>query len=168
MNHRLPSGPAVMCDGWRSGIGRLNSVTTPAGVIRPIRLPRYSVNHRLPSGPAVIPNGSLSNENPGVTPPVNSVTTPAGVTRPIRPGLATSVNQTLPSGPSAISRGKPLAEKFVPPVATVLTSPVGRDLRDPPRIGLLDEPQIAVGPDRDPRRIAVERRAETRSPDPRA
>ena len=106
-----------------TGHGRLNSVTTPAGVIRAIRLPRYSVNHRLPSGPAVMPKGSVSNENPGVTPPVNSVTTPAGVTRPIRPGLATSVNQRLPSGPSAISRGKPLAEKSVPPVATVLTSP---------------------------------------------
>ena len=32
----------------------LNSVTTPSGVIRPIRLPLISVNHRLPSGPAVM------------------------------------------------------------------------------------------------------------------
>ena len=36
----------------------LNSVTTPAGVIRPIRLPLIPVNHRLPSGPAVMPQGA--------------------------------------------------------------------------------------------------------------
>ena len=88
--------------------------------------------------------GSVSNENPGVTPPVNSVTTPAGVTRPIRPGLATSVNQRLPSGPSAISRGKPLAVKSVPPVATVLTSPSVVIFATRPGLALLDEPQIAV------------------------
>ncbi len=52
----------------------LNSVTTPVGVIRPIRLPTYSVNHRLPSGPAVMPQGCA----PAVMPALNSVTTPAG------------------------------------------------------------------------------------------
>ena len=42
-----------------------NSVTTPAGVIRPIRFPRRSVNHRLPSGPAAMP-GRADRE--GTTP----------------------------------------------------------------------------------------------------
>ena len=55
MNHRLPSGPAVML-GNQSPLVRpaLNSVTTPSGVNRPIRLKSCSVNHRLPSEPAVI------------------------------------------------------------------------------------------------------------------
>ena len=53
VNHRLPSGPAVMPDGLTK-MPTLNSVTTPAGVIRPIRLPLISVNHRLPSGPTVM------------------------------------------------------------------------------------------------------------------
>src|SRR3954471_23134902 len=44
----------------------LNSVTTPAGVMRPIASPEplmgspYSVNQKLPSGPAAIPSGPLS------------------------------------------------------------------------------------------------------------
>ena len=78
-----------------------NSVTAPAGVIRPIRPARsYSVNQRLPSGPAAIPAGPLF----GVMPAENSVTTPAGVIRPIRFPLY-SVNQRLPSGPAAIPAG---------------------------------------------------------------
>ena len=40
-----------------------------ADVMRPIRLPLFSVNQRLPSGPAVIPNGPL----PPVMPVENSV-----------------------------------------------------------------------------------------------
>ena len=75
----------------------LNSVTTPAGVIRPIRSPATSVNHRLPSGPAVMPKGS----EPAVMPALNSVTTPAGVIRPIRLP-ANSVNHRLPSGPAVM------------------------------------------------------------------
>ena len=35
----------------------VNSVTVPAGVIRPIRSPSNSVNQRLPSGPAAMPFG---------------------------------------------------------------------------------------------------------------
>src|SRR6266550_3212246 len=55
VNHRLPSGPAVMASGVAPAVmPALNSVTTPSGVIRPIRLPLCSVNHRLPSGPAVM------------------------------------------------------------------------------------------------------------------
>ena len=37
-----------------------NSVTTPAGVIRAMRLPARSVNQMLPSGPAVISCGSAA------------------------------------------------------------------------------------------------------------
>ena len=54
-----------------------NSVTTPAGVMRPIRRPLVSVNQRLPSGPATMSRGLL----PAVMPVANSVTTPAGVMR---------------------------------------------------------------------------------------
>ena len=44
-----------------------NSVTSPAGVIRPIRSPVCSVNQRLPSGPAVIPDGPLPAVMPAGT-----------------------------------------------------------------------------------------------------
>src|SRR6202521_1994083 len=53
----------------------LYSVTTPAVVIFPIRLPNSSVNHRLPSGPAVMPSVMLYPNAPGVMPLLNSVTT---------------------------------------------------------------------------------------------
>ena len=56
----------------------LYSVTTPAGVIFPIRPSPDSVNHRLPSGPAVMP------KTPKPVMPLYSVTTPAGVIFPIR------------------------------------------------------------------------------------
>ena len=77
----------------------VNSVTTPAGVMRPMPRRCSSVNQRLPSGPRVMPSGRL----PGVMPAQNSVTTPAGVIRPMRP--PSSANQTLPSGPAVIPRG---------------------------------------------------------------
>src|SRR5436305_1378669 len=52
VNHRLPSGPAVMPLGPALPVmPALNSLTTPGGVIRPIRLADDSVNHTLPSGP---------------------------------------------------------------------------------------------------------------------
>jgi len=45
VNHTLPSGPAVIPAGFASVVMRLlYSVTTPAGVIFPIRLPPPSVN----------------------------------------------------------------------------------------------------------------------------
>ena len=54
VNQTLPSGPPVIVCGpshvWMP-VG--NVVTTPCGVIRPIR-PRPAVNQTLPSGPAVI------------------------------------------------------------------------------------------------------------------
>src|SRR6187200_637019 len=110
VNQRLPSGPAVIPTGWRStengpggAIG--NSVTTPSGVIRPMRPGlANSVNHRLPSGPSVIPRGCAFAENPGVVPPEAIVViSPAGVTLVIRPGPACSVNHRLPSGPAVIA-----------------------------------------------------------------
>ena len=51
VNHRLPSGPAVIASELLP-FGSGNSVICPLGVMRPISVP--SVNHRLPSGPAVI------------------------------------------------------------------------------------------------------------------
>ena len=41
--------------GSLDGVGIGNSVTVPAGVIRPILLPSNSVNHMFPSGPAAMP-----------------------------------------------------------------------------------------------------------------
>ena len=72
VNHRLPSGPAVMSRGARTG-GDAGAELgdDPERVIRPIRSPPSSVNHRLPSGPAVMPIGSAS----AVMPALNSVTT---------------------------------------------------------------------------------------------
>src|SRR5436189_1593237 len=61
VNHKLPSGPAVIPTGklvFPYGVlGALRigySVITPVGVILPILFPMASVNHRLPSGPAAI------------------------------------------------------------------------------------------------------------------
>ena len=96
-NHRLPSGPTVMPKGNAPAVmPALNSVMTPLGVMRPIRLPVSSANHRLPSGPAVMPCAFA----PAVS-PLNSVTTPSGVMRPIRLPVS-SVNQRLPSGPAVM------------------------------------------------------------------
>ena len=100
MNHRLPSGPAVIPNGRLPAVGTGNSVITPAGVIRPILFPMTSVNHRLPSGPTVIPLGKLPAVGTG-----NSVIAPAGVIRPILFAL-NPVNHRLPSGPAVIPIGK--------------------------------------------------------------
>src|SRR4029077_8368116 len=56
----LPSGPVVIAVGWALGVGIANSLTTPAGVIRPILSAAVSVKKRLPSGPLVIPVVSLA------------------------------------------------------------------------------------------------------------
>src|SRR5437773_1075765 len=77
VNHRLPSGPAVMLYSALLGVETGNSVITPAVVIRPILLPVPSVNHRLPSGPAVMEFGPPPTVGIG-----NSVITPAGVILP--------------------------------------------------------------------------------------
>src|SRR5437016_5133580 len=91
VNHMFPSGPAVIAPPPLSGVGRGNSVMTPAGVIRPIALATPPcVNQRFPSGPAVMSQGSLTGVGRG-----NSVITPAGVIRPIAlPTPLFSVNHT--------------------------------------------------------------------------
>src|SRR5438445_6406347 len=55
VNHSAPSGPFVMKKG-SSPKKPVNAyfVTTPAGLIRPIRAP-CSANHNAPSDPSVIP-----------------------------------------------------------------------------------------------------------------
>src|SRR5450755_1196522 len=83
VNQRLPSGPNVMSFGWLVPDWLLagatgNSVTLPAGVMRPILFPPHSVNQRLPSGPAVMPHGKLDAVGTG-----SSVMTPAGVILPM-------------------------------------------------------------------------------------
>ena len=57
MNQSAPSGPAVMPSGDANANSGGNSVTVPAVVIRPTRLPSSSVNHSAPSGPAAIDDG---------------------------------------------------------------------------------------------------------------
>src|SRR5258708_34975930 len=54
VNHRAPSGPAVIPWGVLLAVGMMNSLTTPAVVIRPILLPAgpLMVNHTALSGPA--------------------------------------------------------------------------------------------------------------------
>ena len=56
VNHRSPSGPAVIVGRRLLAVGILNSVMTPPVVIRPILLPSCSVNQRAPSGPGVMPD----------------------------------------------------------------------------------------------------------------
>ena len=51
--------PSAVARGWLSGVGMSNSVMTPAGVMRPIRLPRCSENQKLPSDPSVMIRGEL-------------------------------------------------------------------------------------------------------------
>jgi hypothetical protein len=117
-NHRLPSGPAAMLSGRLPAVmPALYSVTTPRGVIRPIRS-ACSVNHRLPSGPAAMRSGPAL----AVMPALNSVTTPAGVMRPTRPPK-NSVNQRLPSDPAVM----PLvpATLAVMPALNSVTTPSG-------------------------------------------
>jgi hypothetical protein len=53
MNHRFPSGPAVMPRGSLLLVGTENTVIAPPVMIRPILFPLNSVNHRAPPGPAL-------------------------------------------------------------------------------------------------------------------
>src|ERR1051325_7048905 len=78
VNQRLPSGPTAICCGALAAVGIVNSLITPAGVIRPTLFPLCSKNQRFPSGPAVIPSGWVPAVGIG-----NSVIAPAGVTLPI-------------------------------------------------------------------------------------
>src|SRR4051812_49186668 len=58
VNHRLPSGPAVMPRGLPT-VGTVYSVIVPFGVILAILWAKLfdSVNHRLPSGPGAMASG---------------------------------------------------------------------------------------------------------------
>ena len=120
-----------------------NSVTTPAGVIRPIRFAPYSVNQRLPSGPAVIPAGTAV----ALMPAENVGDAAVGVMRPIRPDggpdgpAPDAVNQMLPSGPAAMSPGPNAARGADRELGH--RAPRG----DPPDpvADVLGEPQVAVG-----------------------
>src|SRR5260370_41535911 len=65
VNHRLPSGPAVMPAGLLVSVGVGNSVIAPAAVIRATRLTPFetapvSVIHRLATCPAGLSRGELS------------------------------------------------------------------------------------------------------------
>src|SRR6185369_701670 len=59
VNHRLPSGPAVMSTKALPAVGIGYSVKFPEIVTFPILLLASSVNHKLPSGPTVMSNGWL-------------------------------------------------------------------------------------------------------------
>ncbi len=139
VNQMFPSGPVVIPSGWLPAVIPFEySVTTPAGVMRPI-LPASSVNQRLPSGPTVIPNGRLL----AVIPFENSVTTPVGVMRPIL-SVVVSVNQRFPSGPATMPFGLGAGRD---PGREPVHHPVHRD--PPDRGGLLGEPEVPVRPGRD-------------------
>src|SRR5437588_477353 len=69
VNHRLPSGPAVMKPGWLSAVGTGNSLIVPFAVIRATLLAPPSVNHKLPSRPAVMPSGPLGVANSFIVTP---------------------------------------------------------------------------------------------------
>lgn len=56
VSQSLLSGPVVISQGKELGVGTVNSVIDPAGVLRPILLLKMSANQRFPSGPAVIPS----------------------------------------------------------------------------------------------------------------
>src|SRR5262249_48041300 len=97
VNHRLPSGPAVMALGSSTPTDvPSNESIRPSGVMRPIRLLPGLENQRLPSGPGTIAPGKTTTAPEGA----NVATLPAGVMRPRRPSRL--VNHTLPSGPAVI------------------------------------------------------------------
>src|SRR5690606_34051320 len=107
------------------------SVTTPPGVIRPIRSPKNSVNHRLPSGPAAIPSGRA----PGVIPALTSATTPAAPAAGPAPANAPTItdNTTAHRTPIALSptsQTGPSAPKFQSGTQQTLESNGGAGRRD--------------------------------------
>jgi hypothetical protein len=57
MNHRFPSDPCVIAEGYEDAVGIAYSVIEPAVVILATLLAFSSTNHRLPSGPEVMPVG---------------------------------------------------------------------------------------------------------------
>ena len=77
-----------------------NSVITPAGVMRPMRLPRCSENQKFPSDPIVMIRGAL----PACGRSNSLMRVPSGAIRPMRLPLP-SVNHSVPSGAIAIVVG---------------------------------------------------------------
>src|SRR2546422_9944825 len=100
VNHKLPSGPAVISTG-PPPLGTEYSVIIPVVVILPILSVPYSANHRLPSGPVVIPFMLVPLVGSGY-----AVTAPAVVILPILSSKY-SANQRLPSGPLVMATAPP-------------------------------------------------------------
>jgi hypothetical protein len=96
VNHKAPSGPAVIPTGWLAAVGIEYSVTMPVVLIRPILLPPVSVNHNAPSGPDVMFCGLLEAVRTGY-----SVMTAAVVILPIL-FPPSSANHKAPSGPAVM------------------------------------------------------------------
>src|SRR6185436_10146897 len=109
-NQMLLSGPEVMPPSLPAESVTTNSVTAPAGVMRPTDFVPASVNQTLPSGPAAIAISSLPAGSG------NSVAVPVGVRRPILASLPASVNQRFPPGPVTMADGRaatPVTENSV-------------------------------------------------------
>src|SRR5215813_11190549 len=53
VNHKAPSGPVVMPQGWAFGLGRANSVILPSVYIHPVTPHSYSVTLREAPLPVV-------------------------------------------------------------------------------------------------------------------
>src|SRR5918992_522786 len=98
VNHRLPSGPAVIREA--PPVVGPNSVMLPATSIRPILLTPNSPNQSAPSGPSVMPAGPAPAVRRGkdVKVPDDSVSRQTAF-------VLLSVNQILPSDPLAIPLG---------------------------------------------------------------
>ena len=79
-----------------------NSVTTPAGVMRPMRLPVAAVLGEPEV--AVGADGDADGARPRLSPVRNSVITPAGVMRPIASPVVLGEPE-LPSGPATMPAG---------------------------------------------------------------
>ena len=88
-----------MSNGQTCGSLTANSVTTPAGVIRPMLFPQTVVNQMFRSGPVTRKWGQVDGRGSGKV--VNS---PSTVIRPIRLA-AYSANHRAPSGPTVIPHG---------------------------------------------------------------
>src|SRR5206468_10185087 len=93
LNHRLPSGAAIMSRGSDLAVSLNSSILPVFGASRPTRSAWLSVNHTFPPPSNAIPYGAAPGVGTG-----NSVISPLGVMRATL-SAAISANQTLPSGP---------------------------------------------------------------------
>src|SRR5215470_13133079 len=110
VNHRAPSGPAVMAEAPLEAVGIANSVMQIVGVVaqpaslvgssRPIWLAFGSANQRFPSGPAAMLLSVL--KKPAFEGVGYSVTVPSVVTRQICELFPALVNQSAPSEPAVM------------------------------------------------------------------